>query len=105
MESHHLQGPKGGDGLSLRTGTNTLATPDNLARWGKPVDTKCHMEGCNAISTLGHLLSSCPKSLDRYSFRHDSVLSRVRRVGVFDFGTGRVGYLPKSSGTGTGQDG
>ena len=33
------------------------------------------------------------------------VTCRVRRVGVFDFGTGRVGYLPKSSGTGTGRDG
>ena len=29
------------------------------------------------------------------------VLSRARRVGVFYFGTGRVGYLQKSSGTGT----
>ena len=33
------------------------------------------------------------------------IITRVRRVGVFDFGTGRVGYLPKSSGTGTGRDG
>ena len=33
------------------------------------------------------------------------VTGRVRRVGVFDFGTGRVGYLQKSSGTGTGRDG
>ena len=32
-------------------------------------------------------------------------MTRVWRVGVFDFGTGRVGYLPKSSGTGTGRDG
>ena len=32
-------------------------------------------------------------------------VGRVWRVGVFDFGTGRVGYLPKSSGTGTGRDG
>ena len=31
-------------------------------------------------------------------------VSRVRRVGVFDFGTGRVGYLQKSSGTGTGSE-
>ena len=31
--------------------------------------------------------------------------ARVWRVGVFDFGTGRVGYLPKSLGTGTGRDG
>ena len=35
------------------------------------------MEGCNSICTLGHLLSSCPKALDRYSFRHDSVLSHL----------------------------
>ena len=34
-----------------------------------------------------------------------SDMIRVRRVGVFDFGTGRVGYLQKSSGTGTGRDG
>ena len=33
------------------------------------------------------------------------ILGRVRRVGVFEFGTGRVGYLQKSSGTGTGRDG
>ena len=32
-------------------------------------------------------------------------VGRARRVGVFDFGTGRVGYLQKSSGTGTGRDG
>ena len=35
----------------------------------------------------------------------EEVKTRVRRVGVFDFGTGRVGYLQKSSGTGTGRDG
>ena len=34
-----------------------------------------------------------------------NVINRVRRVEVFDFGTGRVGYLQKSSGTGTGRDG
>ena len=33
------------------------------------------------------------------------LLARVPRVGVFYFGTGRVGYLQKSSGTGTGRDG
>ena len=32
-------------------------------------------------------------------------ISRVRRVGVFYFGTGRVGYLQKRSVTGTGRDG
>ena len=69
--------PRGMMAWAVRACTNTLATPDNLARWGKPVDTKCHMEGCNAISTLGHLLSCCPKALDRFKFRHDSVLSHL----------------------------
>ena len=69
--------PRGVMAWSVRACTNTLATPDNLARWGKLVDTKCHMENCNAISTLGHLLSCCPKALDRFKFRHDSVLSHL----------------------------
>ena len=32
------------------------------------------------------------------------IVARVRRVGVFDFGTGRVGYLQKSSGIGEGTE-
>ena len=31
----------------------------------------------HATCTLGHLLSACPKSLDRFTFRHDSVLSHL----------------------------
>ena len=38
-------------------------------------DTRCSMAGCDVPCTLGHLLSSCSKSLDRYKFRHDSVLT------------------------------
>ena len=69
--------PRGVMAWAVRAGTNTLATPDNLARWGRPVDTKCSMAGCDVTCTLGHLLSSCAKSLDRYKFRHDSVLSHL----------------------------
>ena len=36
---------------AVRASTNTLATPDNLARWGRPVDLKCSMEGCSAPNT------------------------------------------------------
>ena len=66
--------PRGVMAWTVRAGTNTLATPDNLARWGRPVDTRCSMVGCDVTCTLGHLFSSCAKSLDRYKFRHDSVL-------------------------------
>ena len=35
------------------------------------------MDGCSSASTLGHLLSSCVKALDRFKFRHDSVLNHL----------------------------
>ena len=72
-----FQVPRGVMAFAVRAGTNTLATPDNLARWGRPVNKTCIMEGCNATCTLGHLLSGCAKSLDRYTFRHDSVLMHL----------------------------
>ena len=62
---------------AVRASTNTLATPDNLARWGKRVDTTCSMVGFTSTCTLGHLLSSCAQSLDRFNFRHDSVLQHL----------------------------
>ena len=43
--------------------------------------------------------------VSKYNPHNGRLMTRVRRVGVFDFGTGRVGYLEKSSGTGTGRDG
>ena len=69
--------PRGVMAFAVRAGTNSLATPDNLARWGRPVNTTCIMKECNATCNLGHLLSGCSKSLDRYTFRHDSVLSHL----------------------------
>ena len=69
--------PRGVMAFAVRAGTNTLATPDNLARWGRPVSKTCSLEGCDVTCTLGHLLSACPKSLDRFTFRHDSVLSHL----------------------------
>ena len=55
----------------------TLATPDNLARWGVRVDTRCRVQDCGLPSNLGHLLNGCKKSLDRFRFRHDSVLAHL----------------------------
>ena len=52
-------------------------TPDNLAWWGVKVDTKCVIDNCGAPRNLGHLLNNCNKSLTRYRFRHDSVLSHI----------------------------
>ena len=69
--------PRGILAWAVRAGTNTLATPDNLARWGVRVDSKCRIQDCGLPSNLGHLLNGCKKSLDRYQFRHDSVLAHL----------------------------
>ena len=66
--------PRGLMAWGVRACTNTSATPDNLSRWGMMVS---NMDGCNAPCTLGHLLSHCTMMLDRYKFRHDSVLNHI----------------------------
>jgi hypothetical protein len=62
---------------AVRSCTNSLATPDNLARWGKPVDPKCNMQGCSDNATHGHILSNCQIMVNqgRYTYRHDSCLN------------------------------
>ena len=44
------------------------------------VDKKCALEGCNSLSTLGHILSGCNKALDRFAYRHDSVLAHLAKT-------------------------
>ena len=63
--------------FAVRAATNSLATPDNLARWRKVVDPKCPQIGCTQTGALGHLLSNCEKMLNRYTHRHDSVLALI----------------------------
>ena len=66
--------PRGVMAFAARLSTNSLATPDNLARWGKIVDPKCKL--CEtAVATLGHIISGCKQSLERFTLRHDSILS------------------------------
>ena len=73
--------PRGVMSFAMRASTNSLATPDNLARWGKVVDATCRQcsvpdqPNTRTTATLGHLLNNCPKMLDRYEWRHDGVLA------------------------------
>ena len=66
--------------FAVRASTNSLATPDNIARWGKVVDPHCKVclvegqPGNRVVGTLGHVLNSCSKMLDRYEWRHNGVL-------------------------------
>ena len=71
------QVPRGVMGWAVRACTQTFATPDNLQRWGVSVDPQCALEGCTAPCTLGHLLSCCTLSLDRFKHRHDSCLNYI----------------------------
>ena len=71
--------------FAMRAATNSLATPDNLARWGKVVDSSCKL-CCSAdpnhrtTATLGHILNNCPSMLDRYEWRHNGVLAFLYKV-------------------------
>ena len=54
--------PKGVMDFACRAATNSLATPDNLARWGRIVDPRCKL--CtHSPCTLGHTLSHCKVAL------------------------------------------
>ena len=67
--------------FTMRASTNSLATPDNLARWGKVVDTTCKLcsvpdqPNSRTTATLGHILNNCSKMLDRYEWRHNGVVA------------------------------
>ena len=61
---------------TLRAATNSLATPDNLFRWGKRVDPSCKL--CKSPKcTLFHILNHCKVAVEghRYDYRHDSLLN------------------------------
>lgn len=49
-----------------------LPTPANLERWNQTSDSRCGE--CQAKGTLRHILSNCPMSLGRYTWRHNQVL-------------------------------
>ena len=73
--------PRGLLGFAARMTTNSLPSPDNLARWKKVVISRSPL--CEKVPcTLFHLLSNCPVSLQqgRYDYRHDSVLSYLYSV-------------------------
>ena len=75
--------PKGVLAWALRACTDSLPTQANLARWNKVIDNKCKLCIVNGnpsvIGTLHHILNACPILLERYTWRHDSVLTYVTK--------------------------
>ena len=72
--------PKGVLGWAARAATQSLATPDNLFRWGKRVDSSCKL--CKSPKcTLQHITNFCPVALkqSRFDYRHDSILNYMSK--------------------------
>ena len=69
--------PKNIMAFALRAASNSLASPDNLKRWGISRLGRCNL--CQNKGTLLHLLNFCSVSLSqgRYTWRHDSVLQTL----------------------------
>ena len=66
--------------FACRSATNSLATNDNLKRWGKKTNSKCDL--CSGTGTLWHVLNSCKVMLNsgRYTWRHDNVLHYLAKI-------------------------
>ena len=76
---HRVPWARGILAWAVRAGTNSLATHDNLVRWDVRVDSKCEVQDCCLPSNLGHL-NGCNRSVDRFQFRHDSVLAHLSAI-------------------------
>ena len=67
--------------FAARATSNSLPSPDNIARWRKVVSPRCPL--CDMVPrTLSHLLSNCPTSLQqgRYDYRHDGILNYLYSI-------------------------
>lgn len=61
--------------FAVNASIDTLATNSNLKRWGKRINADCKL--CGSRETLLHVLNNCSKMLDRYTWRHNSVLNSI----------------------------
>jgi hypothetical protein len=71
--------PRGVMTFAARAVTNSLASPDNLARWKKIVQPKCPQCSISPC-TLGHLLNNCKEALDRYEWRHNNIVKYLHTL-------------------------
>ena len=64
--------------FAVRLSTNSLASPDNLKRWGKRKMGTCPLCG-SPNATLAHITNMCNVALNqgRFTWRHDSVLLQI----------------------------
>ncbi|CAB4044403.1 Hypothetical predicted protein, partial [Paramuricea clavata] len=65
--------PKNIFNVTVRYINNSLPTRQNLARWGLSPTSDCSR--CLAPETLLHVVAGCQSYLERFTWRHDSVLN------------------------------
>ena len=70
--------PRGVLKFAINASIDTLPTNANLKRWGKRSNAKCNL--CKARETLHHTLNNCQEMLDRYLWRHNSIISYLYKV-------------------------
>ena len=63
---------------TVRYVNDTLPSLSNLFRWGKSLTASCSQ--CRHVQTTKHVLSGCSSCLDRYTWRHNSVLLNLANV-------------------------
>ena len=56
---------------------NSLACFSNLARWGINVSASCSF--CREVQTTKHIVAGCASCLNRYTWRHNSVLLNLAK--------------------------
>ena len=61
--------------FTVRHLKNTLPHLSNMFTWGRAETILCPL--CNDIQSLLHVVAGCTVSLDRYTWRHDSVLNYI----------------------------
>ena len=63
--------------FTVRYMNNSLACLSNLARWGINTSPNCIF--CREIQTTKHIVAGCTPCLDRYTWRHNSVLLNLAK--------------------------
>lgn len=64
--------------FAIKASMDTLPTFSNLRRWGKRTTDQCSQ--CHNTGTLHHNLNHCAKMLDRYLWRHNSIINYILSV-------------------------
>ncbi|XP_028418767.1 uncharacterized protein LOC114544297 [Dendronephthya gigantea] len=59
--------------FTIRYINNSLPTRQNLARWGLSATSDC--SNCLSPETLLHVVAGCKSYLERFTWRHDSILN------------------------------